>query len=79
MSSSDNHSHKQEKKDPSGPSEMENVEKEESGNGTHDQINTLLGNLNLKVTEEQFILYCRCHSQIGLYLFLVNYTEHPHP
>lgn len=48
-------------------SEMEN--EEESGNLTHDQLDTLLENLNIKVTEEQFILYCRCHSQIGLYFF----------
>ncbi len=71
MSTSDNHSHKEEKRGPSSikQSVMENEEeKREPGTSSIDQLVTEISELSIEVTVEQFILY--------IYFFLVNYIEH---
>ncbi len=71
MSTSDNHSHKEEKRGPSSikRSVMENEEeKREPGTSSIDQLATEISELSIKVMLEQIILY--------IFLFLVNYIEH---
>ncbi len=73
MSTTDNHSHKEEKADRSAikkQSGMENEEeKREPGNSSPDQLGIDLSKLSIKVMVEQCILYGRC-----LYFFCSKFT-----
>ncbi len=67
MSTSDNHSHKEEKRGPSSikRSVMENEEEKRApGTSSIDQLATEISELSIKVTVEQFILYIFFSSKL---------------